>query len=362
MAAARIEYTQREYAEMHYLYGFCDGNARAAAREYRQRYPNRDRFPDYRVFLRVHNAYMEGVLPGTHAPRAGRPVVRFDNEERILRELRLDPGISQRQISRNLAISRSVVQRIIKRQGYHAYHVKRVQALLPADYEPRVRFCREMLRLHRGDPQFFNKVLWSDESSFRRMGIFNTHNLHYYSRVNPHIIRNDRFQHQFGINMWAGIIDQKLMLHEMPPRLNGAAYLNFLENNLNPILNEAEVPEEVREEMWLQQDGAPPHYAREVRQHLNERFPNRWIGRGGAIAWPPRSPDLNPLDFFIWGYFKEVVYQRENNTEQELRQKLEIAKVQIMNNRRAFRRLRANFIRRCRLCIIVRGRNFEHLM
>lgn len=176
---------------------------------------------------------MEGTLPGEHAARAGRPVARFDNEEQVLRELRLDPGISQRQISRKLGIPRSTVQLIIRRNNYHAYHVKRVQALLPADYEPRVRFCREMLRQHREDPQFFNKVLWFDESSFRRMGIFNIHNLHFYSRVNPNIIRNDRFQHQFGINMWAGIIDQQLVLHEMPPRLNGPLYLNLLQNNLN---------------------------------------------------------------------------------------------------------------------------------
>ncbi|CAK1590750.1 unnamed protein product [Parnassius mnemosyne] len=362
MAAARREYTQREYAEMHYLYGFCDGNARAAAREYRQRYPSRDRFSDYRVFMRVHNSYTEGVLPGQHAPRAGRPAVRFENGNEVLRELRLDPGISQRQISRNLGITRSTVQQIIKRKKYHAYHVQRVQALAPGDYEPRVRFCREMLRYHREDPQFFNKVLWTDESNFRRMGVFNIHNLHFYSRVNPHIIRNDRFQHLFGINMWAGIIGQQLVLHEMPARLNGALYLNFLQNNLNRILNEAEVPEARIAEMWLQHDGAPPHYARAVRDHLNERFPNRWIGRGGPIAWPPRSPDLNPLDFFLWGYFKEIVYQGENNSEQELRQKLEFARVQVINNRGAFRRLRRNFIRRCRLCVMVRGRNFEHLL
>lgn len=130
--------------------------ATVAAREYRQRYSNRNRFPDYRVFMRVHNAYMEGTLPGEHAARTGRPVVRFNNEEHnILRQLRLDPGISQRQISRNLGIPRSTVQLIIKKNNYHTYHVQRVQALLPADYEPRVRFCREMLRRHREDPQFF---------------------------------------------------------------------------------------------------------------------------------------------------------------------------------------------------------------
>ena len=33
-------------------------------------------------------------------------------------------------------------------------------------------------------------------------------------------------------------------------------------------------------------------------------FLERWIGRGGPAAWPPRSPDINPLDFFLWGYVK----------------------------------------------------------
>jgi len=32
-----------------------------------------------------------------------------------------------------------------------------------------------------------------------------------------------------------------------------------------------------------------------------------WIGRGGTIAWPPRSPDLTPLDISEWGYVKDFV-------------------------------------------------------
>ena len=61
--------------------------------------------------------------------------------------------------------------------------------------------------------------------------------------------------------MWAGIINQQLVLHELPPRLNGTEYLNFLQNDLNPISDEAEIPANVRDAMWLQHDGAPPHYA-----------------------------------------------------------------------------------------------------
>jgi hypothetical protein len=38
-------------------------------------------------------------------------------------------------------------------------------------------------------------------------------------------------------------------------------------------------------------------------------FPGRWVGRDGPIPWPPRSPDITPLDFFLWGYFKDIVYK-----------------------------------------------------
>ena len=38
---------------------------------------------------------------------------------------------------------------------------------------------------------------------------------------------------------------------------------------------------------------------------------DRWIGRGGTINWPPRSPDLTPLDFCLWGLMKSEVYRKK---------------------------------------------------
>ncbi|GFG36095.1 hypothetical protein Cfor_03668 [Coptotermes formosanus] len=75
--------------------------------------------------------------------------------------------------------------------------------------------------------------------------------------------------------------------------------------------------------MHFQQDGAPPHYHRDVRKCLNTRFPGRWIGRAAPIPWPPRSPDLTPLDFFLWGIVKDRVYvppylQMSHSSEFEL--------------------------------------------
>lgn len=56
-------------------------------------------------------------------------------------------------------------------------------------------------------------------------------------------------------------------------------------------------------------DDAPSHYGRPVRQFLNEMFGTRWIGHQPAShLWPPRSPDLTPLDLFLWRAVKEIAY------------------------------------------------------
>jgi hypothetical protein len=55
------------------------------------------------------------------------------------------------------------------------------------------------------------------------------------------------------------------------------------------------------------QDGAPAHFSRAVRDVLNNIYHDRWIGRGGPTAWPPRSPDLNHLDVYLLEHLKALV-------------------------------------------------------
>ena len=59
--------------------------------------------------------------------------------------------------------------------------------------------------------------------------------------------------------------------------------------------------------VWYMQDGAPAHRALPVRNRLQELFGNRV---GHQIDWPARSPDLSPLDFYLWGTAKQRVYRQ----------------------------------------------------
>ena len=83
-----------------------------------------------------------------------------------------------------------------------------------------------------------------------------------------------------------------------------------------------DIPLNLRTNLWFMHDGFPVHFERNVRNYLNNQFLQRWIGRGSDHIWPPRSPDLNPLDFFIWDHMKSNVYQYSSHTREELSRKI----------------------------------------
>ena len=94
----------------------------------------------------------------------------------------------------------------------------------------------------------------------------------------------------------------------LPDILNSANYVEFLQNTLPEFLEE--IPLLERNNIVFQQDGAGLHNARVVTNYLNLQFPERWMDRYGPLRWPARSPDLNPLDFFLWAHCKEIVYKK----------------------------------------------------
>ncbi|KAJ4448741.1 hypothetical protein ANN_00132 [Periplaneta americana] len=75
-------------------------------------------------------------------------------------------------------------------------------------------------------------------------------------------------------------------------------------------------------------------------QYLDRRFPDRWIGRGGPIAWPPRSPDLNPLDFYLWGHLKLLVYSSPVPDLESLRNRIVACSEDIRNTPGVWDRVR----------------------
>ncbi|GFV40740.1 transposable element Tc3 transposase [Trichonephila clavipes] len=76
-----------------------------------------------------------------------------------------------------------------------------------------------------------------------------------------------------------------------------------------PKLNNQDV-----QELWFQQDDAICHTARATIDLLKDTFGDRLFSRFGPVNWPPRSCDLIPLDYFLWGYVKSLVYADKPQT------------------------------------------------
>ncbi|GFY32701.1 DUF4817 domain-containing protein [Trichonephila clavipes] len=85
--------------------------------------------------------------------------------------------------------------------------------------------------------------------------------------------------------------------------VNDDRYRAIITNFFIPELNNHDV-----QELWFQQDGATCHTACATIYLLKDTLGDRLISRFGPVNWPPRSRDLTPLDYFLWGYVKSLVY------------------------------------------------------
>ncbi|KOB74806.1 Transposable element Tc3 transposase [Operophtera brumata] len=130
---------------------------------------------------------------------------------------------------------------------------------------------------------------------------------------------------------------------------------------VNTMLDD--IPLAALRELWFQQDGAPPHYSRAVREYLTEEFGNHWNGRGGPIAWPPRLPVLTPMDFFLWSEIKRLVYVSEPTSAQEFKQRIidafdKVKRQDVLISLKNY----LHVFSRARVCISEEGGHFEQLL
>ena len=91
------------------------------------------------------------------------------------------------------------------------------------------------------EPNFPRQILVTDEAHFTREGVLNSHNSHVWAdAARPH-----GFKHRYGLNIWAGFLDGRLIgPYILPQNLTGDVYLRFLESVLHRFLED--VPLHVR--------------------------------------------------------------------------------------------------------------------
>lgn len=347
-------YSMTEKCDMITIYCECRKNAVQARLLYEERYPERNT-PSRRTFTNTYRLFRSTGSVHARQYKRKNPTTNEDNEINILAAIAVNPHVSTRKIAREAGISQSSVIRILARHKFHPFHISLHQELHGNDFQNRINFCQwGLLQNH----SFFSNVLFTDEATFTNHGSINLRNAHYWSVDNPHWLREIDHQRQWSVNVWCGILNDKVIgPYFVNGMMTGQKYAQFLQEDL-PILLE-DVPLQNRYAMWYQHDGCPAHYARVARETLDSRYPNRWIGRGGTVSWPARSPDLNPLDFFLWGLLKETVYTDAPTTVEDMRQRIITACTNITSD--TLIRVQHSFRARLQQCIDADGHHFEHL-
>jgi inhibitor of nuclear factor kappa-B kinase subunit alpha len=268
---------------------------------------------------------------------------------------------STRQISRETGIHRSSVHRIIHRDlQLKCLKRRRAQLLTENNRVARLTRCKQLLT--RYDDSAVNFIWFSDEKVFTVEPPYNSQNDRVYAPVMTKKRDIDRSRllrtrSTFGQSIMVSVAVSKLGVTELifvdpGVKVNGQYYRDV-------VLSQQMLPaiKRVSGDMFVfQQDGAPAHRARDTIHLLQRETPDLI----GPDLWPPNSPDLNPVDYKIWGVMQQRVYECRVNNLNELKQRL----IDV------WRGLQQTVIdtavnewrKRLRACVHAQGRQFEHLL
>ena len=289
------------------------------------------------------------------SPRSGRPSVEEAKVEKIREVFEDNNTTSIRKAAAITDIPKSTVHKALRQNlQMKPYKIFYAQQLFDDDKMARISMCNVLHQLIDSDERFLSGLCFSDEATFNLRGSVNRHNCVIWGTEKPYSLTEFPIKSP-GITVWCAMCkDQIIGPYFFEGTVTAKSYKTMLECFFIPELKRRRKFNSTT----FQQDGAPPHWGLEVRAFLNENFPGRWIGRDGPILWAARSPDLTPLDFYLWGFLKDRVYGRRPNNLFQLRQFIEEEISAISPETLAATFL--NFQKRLQLCLHEDGGHFEH--
>jgi transposase len=247
--------------------------------------------------------------PSTYgiSKRPGRPSKLTDRQERLLLREASKGKKSARQLKNalNLPLHLSSVQRLLKKAS-HLEYKKRLAAPLLTRSHINARLLWAQDKINYGD--LWNTVVFSDEKKWNLDG---PDGLQYYwhdTRKEEEYYKN-RQSGGGSVMVWAAFLaNGKSDIGFLDGTQNSTAYCATLRKYLLPFLAANHPDGHI-----FQQDNAPIHTSRETKRAILELGLN-------VMAWPSKSPDLNPIEN-LWGVLARAVYNegRQFDTKEELK-------------------------------------------
>lgn len=308
---------------------------------------------------RVYNKWKEnGTIHNLNKGNSGRKRTRRSEENVAVVRLNImtDQHISVRKLSAVTQLSRATCHRICRKDlQLKPYKVQCHQELSGNDKDRRLLFCNKINDMVTNNELVLTNVIFSDECHIYLKGTPNRQNFRSWSSNKP-VVFMEKPLHSPKVTVWCGLSGNRIYgpyFFEDPntmatQTINRVTYLDMLKETFH---------DDTHPDEWFQQDGATAHTAGEVLAWLNERFPRRLISHRSEFQWPPRSPDISPLDFYLWGFVKERVFRSRPANIRDL--KCVVTDVIRSIDVNTLQRVVANCHQRINKCIMANGGHFE---
>jgi len=276
--------------------------------------------------------------------RSGRPSVLtekkvLDISDRMLQS----PKKSIRKLSQQVGVSYGMAHTALKKHlCLHPYKITAVHELKTGDSAKQVEYCKWFLDfLDREGDDILDVTFFTDEAYFHLSGYSNSQNSRVWCAHNPCAFQELPL-HDEKIGMSRRHIVGPIFFSET---------LNFqwyCDNIVYPFI--AQLKEDEIDKAYFQQDGVTAHMSKAL---LDDVFADRRV-------WPPRSPDLSPPDFLLWGAMKNLVYSNNSHTTDDL--KTAITEYIRNVDRAILNTVFENIVQRVNKCLETGRGHFEHYL
>ena len=264
-----------------------------------------------------------------------------------------DEQVSCRKLAARAGISKSSMH-LVLRKGLRLfpYRLGEGQTLEEGHISMRLSACRVLQQRAAGDESFWRKIYFSDECYITLDRHVNSQNDRMWRPkgerpgvVATHVAHPDKLSIfvalKFGCRPIFWFFEEEANGVTRNVNVNSQNYIDMMRNHVIPIIKanredpaygqqtSTRIP---RRHDWsldiFQQDGASAHNSKRTIDFLYSNFKEVITLRaqeknGKKLVWPPRSPDLNPLDFWLWSFLKERVWAGDQpTTRDQLRQKV----------------------------------------
>lgn len=243
------------------------------------------------------------------------------------------------------------------------YKIKTLPHLMNLDAKRRYNFASEILRRINSEEIDPMAIWFTDECQFWTANYVNSQFFRFLGSETPSP-KPIRPLKVAKTTVWVAFSGQGIIgpyFFDSP--VNSESYQSMLEERFFADLRELALDSS---NYWFQQDGAPPHRTPDVFHTLYSMFNHKVISlqyqriAPESIEWPPYSPDLNPCDFFLWGYLKDRVYHNGdtanlNQLKASITEKIEAISTDTLAT------VVDSFVERCRYIVATQGRHFENV-